>query len=201
MKKNYIFMFVIGISLFLTTACGGLIGLQEAKNPLLTQTVYDGESSKLEILLPFELKDAPAEDFGELKHYILNYFDKYGYEKNVVRIAHVAYDAEKIEMETGEDFIPDIDGAIDGYLEDFKNTPDKKNFKSGSVNKMTIDGIDARSVTLSYSTIEKNPVDFEGEVIVLAKGVDVWFIATFDRTGDEISKSISEKVRDSIKIK
>lgn len=201
MKRNYALMVVISMVLFLNSGCGGLIGLQEAKNPPLTQTVYDGESSTLEISLPFALEDLPAGDFGDMAHYIFSYFDKAGIDRNYVRIIHIAYDEEEIEKETGEKFVPDIDGAIEGFIKDFKNTSGKKNFKSGSVNKINVDGVEARSATLSYATTEKNPVDFEGEVIVLAKGVDVWCIMTMDKKGDEISKAISDKVRKSIKIK
>ena len=118
MKRNYALMVVVSIVLFLNSGCGGLIGLQEAKNPPLTQTIYDGESSTLEISLPFELEDLPAGDFGDMAHYILSYFDKAGHERNAVRIIHIAYDKEEIEKEAGEEFVPDIDGAIEGFIKD-----------------------------------------------------------------------------------
>lgn len=177
--------------------------MYQDKNPKLTTYTYEGECSKIEMGTPLELKDSPPQNLGELESYVVKYFDKQGLGKNAIRIVLFSYDKETIERQTGEEFVPNLDGAAQGFIDDFKNNPNYKKLTNGPLKYAIIDGVEGREFSVAYTYEGNNgsETNVEGTVIVLIKDMDLWMITLMDRKGDDVSKSISNKIRETIKIK
>ena len=194
--KILLMLFIVFIGI-VTLGCGGLVGLEKEKNPVLTTTTIEGENSVMTIGVPYQLQDIPNKNLEVYKQ---------GNGRNSIEIICFSFDENKLN----EDF--DYDTYIKGILgkngkQNEQNELQMRKIKNIGIGNISVDGISgkkfvAQSTDLRH--IKSGPIkyistDIEGYVFM--KDHDLWTVIIYDLTGDNIAKEISEQMIKSIKIK
>ena len=194
--KILLMLFIVFIGI-VTLGCGGLVGLEKEKNPVLTTTTIEGANSVMTIGVPYQLQDIPNKNLEVYKQ---------GNGRNSIEIICFSFDENKLN----EDF--DYDTYIKGILgkngkKNKQNELQMRKIKNIGIGNISVDGISgkkfvAQSTDLRH--IKSGPIkyistDIEGYVFM--KDHDLWTVIIYDLTGDNIAKEISEQMIKSIKIK
>lgn len=194
--KILLMLFIVFIGI-VTLGCGGLVGLEKEKNPVLTTTTIEGANSAMTIGVPYQLQDIPNKNLEVYKQ---------GNGRNSIEIICFSFDENKLN----EDF--DYDTYIKGILgkngkQNEQNELQMRKIKNIGIGNISVDGISgkkfvAQSTDLRH--IKSGPIkyistDIEGYVFM--KDHDLWTVIIYDLTGDNIAKEISEQMIKSIKIK
>ena len=194
--KILLMLFIVFIGI-VTLGCGGLVGLEKEKNPVLTTTTIEGANSVMTIGVPYQLQDIPNINLEVYKQ---------GNGRNSIEIICFSFDENKLN----EDF--DYDTYIKGILgkngkQNEQNELQMRKIKNIGIGNISVDGISgkkfvAQSTDLRH--IKSGPIkyistDIEGYVFM--KDHDLWTVIIYDLTGDNIAKEISEQMIKSIKIK
>ena len=194
--KILLMLFIVFIGI-VRLGCGGLVGLEKEKNPVLTTTTIEGANSVMTIGVPYQLQDIPNKNLEVYKQ---------GNGRNSIEIICFSFDENKLN----EDF--DYDTYIKGILgkngkQNEQNELQMRNIKDIGIGNISVDGISgkkfvAQSTDLRH--IKSGPIkyistDIEGYVFM--KDHDLWTVIIYDLTGDNIAKEISEQMIKSIKIK
>lgn len=194
--KILLMLFIVFIGI-VTLGCGGLVGLEKEKNPVLTTTTIEGANSAMIIGVPYQLQDIPNKNLEVYKQ---------GNGRNSIEIICFSFDENKLN----EDF--DYDTYIKGILgkngkQNEQNELQMRKIKNIGIGNISVDGISgkkfvAQSTDLRH--IKSGPIkyistDIEGYVFM--KDHDLWTVIIYDLTGDNIAKEISEQMIKSIKIK
>ena len=66
-----LFIVFIGI---VTLGCGGLVGLEKEKNPVLTTTTIEGANSVMTIGVPYQLQDIPNKNLYNFYYKMAVYY-------------------------------------------------------------------------------------------------------------------------------
>lgn len=190
--KILLMLFIVFIGI-ITLGCGGLVGLEKEKNPVLTTTSIEGANSVMTIGVPYQLQDIPNKNLEVYKQ---------GNGRNSIEIICFTFDENKLS----EDF--DYDTYIKGILgkNGKQNELQMRKIKNIGIGNISVDGISgkkfvAQSTDLRH--IKSGPIkyistDIEGYVFM--KDHDLWTVIIYDLTGDYIAKEISEQMIKSIKI-
>lgn len=194
--KILLMLFIVFIGI-VTLGCGGLVGLEKEKNPVLTTTTIEGANSAMIIGVPYQLQDIPNKNLEVYKQ---------GNGRNSIEIICFSFDENKLN----EDF--DYDTYIKGILgkngkQNEQNELQMRKIKNIGIGNISVDGISGKKfVTQSTDLrhIKSGPIkyistDIEGYVFM--KDHDLWTVIIYDLTGDNIAKEISEQMIKSIKIK
>ena len=194
--KILLMLFIVFIGI-VTLGCGGLVGLEKEKNPVLTTTTIEGANSAMTIGVPYQLQDIPNKNLEVYKQ---------GNGRNSIEIICFSFDENK----SNEDF--DYDTYIKGILgkngkQNEQNELQMRKIKNIGIGNISVDGISgkkfvAQSTDLRHiksGSIKYISTDIEGYVFM--KDHDLWTVIIYDLTGDNIAKEISEQMIKSIKIK
>ena len=161
--KILLMLFIVFIGI-VTLGCGGLVGLEKEKNPVLTTTTIEGANSVMTIGVPYQLQDIPNKNLEVYKQ---------GNGRNSIEIICFSFDENKLN----EDF--DYDTYIKGILgkngkQNEQNELQMRKIKNIGIGNISEDGISgkkfvAQSTDLRH--IKSGPIkyistDIEGYVFI-----------------------------------
>ena len=84
--KILLMLFIVFIGI-VTLGCGGLVGLEKEKNPVLTTTTIEGANSVMTIGVPYQLQDIPNKNLEVYKQ---------GNGRNSIEIICFSFDENKL---------------------------------------------------------------------------------------------------------
>ena len=194
--KILLMLFIVFIGI-VTLGCGGLVGLEKEKNPVLTTTTIEGENSVMTIGVPYQLQDIPNKNLEVYKQ---------GNGRNSIEIICFSFDENKLNEDFDYDTYIKVIFGKNGKQNE-QNELQMRKIKNIGIGNISVDGISgkkfvAQSTDLRH--IKSGPIkyistDIEGYVFM--KDHDLWTVIIYDLTGDNIAKEISEQMIKSIKIK
>ena len=215
-KIVYISSFLL-LGAFLLCGCGfGILNMQKESSkpvpPSLSKAVLSEtatlhpdairiENTSLIIASPFKLGMAKEQPLGALEPYIKDIVGKIGNDKDICIVVNgVSFDTKKIEMETGEIFIPNLEGALTLGLENMKNSSFIKNLQVGSMQNIKISGLNGKEMHGSCTFIGNRDVTALFRGIACYHGGDMFCVIVFFPKGDSSSERIVDSVFDSIMV-
>jgi len=190
MKKIFTALVAL-VAVVTLTACG-------SDNSGAKVTKIRAEKSSLEITAPFSLMSAPLDEFDGMETYIKKSEVKAADENGIIlAVTSVVFDKQKISAETGEEFVPDLEGALKGAVENMEHV---KN--SGGVTDVEINGIHAKEITGS-AEVEfsgaSNPSPCEFRAVSFADDGEFWMVF-MARKPDDKTKAVADEIFNSLKL-
>ena len=168
-------------------------------NTILHPEAIRIENTSLIIATPFKLETAKKQKLGELEPYIKNIVGKLGNDDDICIIVNgVSFDSKKIEMNTGETFVPNSEGALKMGLENMKNTSLVKDLKVESMKNIQICGLNGKEIRggCTFNGKGNYAAIFRGSSCY--HGGDMFSVLVFFPQGNSVSEKIADAVFESI---
>lgn len=158
-------------------------------------------NTSLILKTPFKLEVAKKQNLGKLEPYIKHIVGKIGNNEDICIIINgVSFDSKKIEMDTGEIFVPNLEGALKSGLENMKKTSMVKDLHINSIQNRKISGLNGKEINGYCTFNKKDNSDTLFHGIACYHGEDMLNVLVFYPKGDSSSEKIVEAVFDSIMV-
>lgn len=172
-----------------------------SENASLQPDAFRIENTSLVIATPFKLETVKKPPLGNLEPYTKDIVGKFGNDDDIIIIVNgVSFDTKKIEMDTGEFFVPNLEGALTFGLDNMKNTSLVKNLHIESMKNIKVCGLNGKEMKGSC-TFTGN-----GDVTAIFRGSacynegDIFSVIVFFPKGDSSSEKIVNSIFDSIMV-
>ena len=198
---------VIVLSLFFTVGCGfGLLEMEKASYPPLNIKKLSIKNSSLEISLPFEVKNLEVPEAKEYEYYIDQFVSKSGDNGDVwIIINGASYKQQRIEADSGQPFIPDLDKVLSMGIDNMKNKStrikevtidSKKSITNNGTKGWLIDGSFTYHGRKTTSVVPASHI----QGVAFSKGADVWSILIGCQRNDTVGEKLMSVIINSIMI-
>ena len=188
--KGYIILCLIALAI-----AGGFMYLRNINNTSFDESSLRsftciGESSKLSILTPFDLKD---ENPGPLDETIAHMLYKMGASGNFrVEVVGIKYTVDMSAVSNSD--------IMEYFIESLKEEKSISNMTKGDLINTTINGIPCSKQIINYRDRDTQ-YSLESVFLALKQRDEIWIVSTAYKKADKKAKTFSDSIINSIDVK
>lgn len=193
-KNLFVLLLVFIVSMGLLVGCS----TSKKENQSFITTTLCADKTTLQISTPFKLKESNEHDLGGMEAYIKKDITKSAQKDGIMIMAvEFVFDKDKIEAETGQQFTPNIEGAVLRAVGNIKTLR-----SSSEVKEVVINGITGKEIegTLDMK-FDDNTGDsrYEFRTRAFGRGMEVWLVTVVYKPSD-VNKRVSDAIFNSLKL-